>query len=159
MFEKALCCLSLLRPNGQDTRYCAFYWSGNKAGFSDGLHSTVGRINGGAYQLFLSHPVVVPCLRPFLPVENEEEQRDRFWLVLDRIERVLYIAPAQSAQHFLVCQWGVEPQAPQTLRVASRKELDRLVTEALQRWISPDIIEDWNCSPSLKAWLDQHIQC
>lgn len=140
--------------NGQ-ARFVAFYWgAGDEAYYNDGYISTQGEWD--AYLLFVNHPLVAPVLQAYHLDTTEEEATH--WLLLDREDRQIAVAPAQIAKLYVKGQWG-SPTAEQVI-VLDKEAWEQLVAEVVAsvKRISEDQIVTHMCKhqqkmQDLSAWL------
>jgi hypothetical protein len=144
-------------------RFVAFYWeAGDESYYDDGRVSGTGEWNG--YLTFVRHPAIEPTLRPYHLGDSETEAHH--WLLLDRQERALYVAPVRQANRFLHKQW---PQKTAGEPVAmSQEEMMQVVMNALntQNWQevqteinTEEIMRKMHAQAQLvqdmQTWLDQ----
>lgn len=155
----------LIRPEQELARHVAFYWvpGGDEGAFHDGRISQV-KINNNVYLAFVRHRAVAPHLRPYNLGASDTEADH--WLVLDREERKLYVAPVETAYLFLVQQWGLPLHEP-PLEVASIDDLQQLEALTMDHWtetitvFSYDqamrlVADEQNMRDTLITWLDLH---
>ncbi len=110
-------------------RFVAFYWmpAGDEAMYDDGRISADGHWD--AYLAFVQHSSVWPELRPY-NLGNSDQEAEH-WLLLDRQERVLSVAPEQAARRVLRQQWpAIITEHEQAL---TDEEWQRIVSEAMQK--------------------------
>ena len=109
-------------------RKVAFYWkAGDEAYYHDGYLST--QAEWDAYLLFVRHPLLVPELQGYNLGSSEEEATH--WLLLDRDDRQIVVAPAKVAQQQLLAQWGTP--TPEQVMVVESTAWDQLVAEITTR--------------------------
>jgi hypothetical protein len=141
-------------------RLVAFYWGGgDEAYYADGYQSACGEWD--AFLLFVEHPAVEPALAGYDLGSSEDEARH--WLILDREERHLSVAPVATAQRLLKAQWK-RPE-PEPVLVVDEEAWARLVAEIEERCaqITPQqimtaIATHQRLLKALRDWLDGLVQ-
>ncbi len=112
----------------ETARYVGFYWgAGDESYVNDGRYMTTGEWD--AFLLFVRHWSVEPHLRGYNLGSSEDEARH--WLILDREERQLIVAPVAIAQQVLQSQWK-QPEAEPVL-VVDEAEWEQLVQDLQAR--------------------------
>jgi len=108
-------------------RWVAFFWSpfGDEARCADGRVETDAK--WFAYHVFTESPAVMVALAPH--DLGSSETAATHWLLLDRGDRRLYVAPAASAAVFLSRQWMPRGELP-VAELPLSDELGDLVSEA-----------------------------
>lgn len=143
-------------------RLVSFHWEpvGDEAMYDDGVLS--GDAAWPAYLSYVQHPKVEPALRAYNLGSSECEARD--FLVLDRVERKLYVLPARQARELLHQQWLTRPDAPPTVDSieAVQALLENFTDEAGWEEVQVDMAEverrmqaQGQLLEALVAWLDQ----
>lgn len=108
----------------ETARYVGFYWGvGDESYVNDGRCMTTGEWD--AFLLFVRHRSVEWHLHGYDLGSSEDEARH--WLILDREERLLSVAPAVIAQQVLQGQWK-QPETEPVL-VVDEAEWAQLVQE------------------------------
>jgi hypothetical protein len=142
-----------------EARLVAFYWGGgDEAYYADGYRSACGEWD--AFLLFIEHPAVAPALQGYDFGSSEDEARH--WLILDREQRHLSVAPVATAQRLLKVQWK-RPE-PEPVLVVDEEAWARLVAEIEARaaQITPQQImaamqAHQQLLHELRAWLDRQL--
>ena len=135
-------------------RWVAFYVNADKVHYHDGSGFGIGDT-----RLFLAykrHPVIAPSLAGAHLGSAEEEPR--IWLLVDQMERLLYLAAPEPARKLLAEQW---PRSTKALEYTP-EELARLLAD-LEETSPPDWAErlDEALRESranyrlMQQWLDQ----
>jgi hypothetical protein len=146
-----------------EARWVAFHWEpcGDESFYDDGRTSGTG--SPWAYLAYVRHRAVAGSLAPFNLGSSDSEASE--WLVLDRAEQVLYVAPAQIARRFLVRQHPPLPQPPLAVGQATESILADLLD--LSRWrevqIDPAAVEramreEQQATAAMVAFLDEHLE-
>jgi hypothetical protein len=133
-------------------RHVGLYWGeGDEAYVDDGRSS--GTAAGHAFLLYVRHPIVEPALAS-VHLGSCDRPADH-WLLLDRQDRRLSVAPVAEARSFLFGQWP--PTEPVTLTDA---EWDAIV-EKLRSAPPPSgeeiaamIQKQRRLEKELRDWLD-----
>jgi hypothetical protein len=146
-----------------EARWVAFYWGpcGDESFYDDGRTSGTG--SSSAYQAYVWHPAVAPKVAVYNLGSSDFEAAE--WLVLDRIELVLHVAPARVAKRFLARQHpplsGRQPTPEEGLVSTLADLLDP------SRWrevpIDPAAVEramreERQAMTVMKAYLDEHVK-
>lgn len=144
-------------------RWVAIHWEpcGDESFYDDGRSSGTG--SPLAYQAFVRHPAVASEVAPFNFGSSDSEAAE--WLVLDRMEKAIYVAPASAAWRFLARQHPPLPErAPGSLQGAETSLADLL---DLSRWDECEIDqaaaeqamrEERQAIAKMVAFLDQHVK-
>jgi hypothetical protein len=135
-------------------RHIGIYWGcGDELYYDDGRSSGTG--NGHAFLLYVRHPIVEPALAG-VHLGSCDRPADH-WLLLDRQEKRLSVAPVAEARQFLFGQWP--PTEPMTL---TDEEWDAVV-ERLRSVPPPSgeqiaamIQQQRRVEMELRDWLDSH---
>lgn len=112
-------------------RWVAFYVSGEKIRYNDGVSGGTG--DTSLFLAYKRHPLIAPSLWGALLGSAEEEARH--WLVVDRQQLVLYLAASEDARRFLVEQW---PRSPGHPLEYIQEELGRLLDNLKEAASPPD---------------------
>lgn len=108
--------------------FVAFYWEpcGDELAWSDGQRSVVGA-SWYAWLSFLRHPAIALTLAAYNFGSSETEAD--YWLILDRLNRQIAVAPRRVAQQILAFQWPPAPpiEMPIVLDAEALAELLREV--------------------------------
>lgn len=147
-------------PNTRNACYLALWWEpcGDEVILSDGLLSYTGLCWG--YLAFVQHPLVQPHLAGINL--GSSECSAEFHLIIDLIERQVFIASRQEANRLLAAQW--EKGGCQETRLS-------LSPEDLQQWVEnlehqllrfpgrdelmAQMAEDEQHIAVLEKWLDE----
>lgn len=140
-----------------DARFLGVYLDCGKAQYSDGRLSAMAWWNGFAG--FASHPSARSVLRA-IPISDGDDGLAPSWLILDRRQRRLYVAPREQARRFLDKQW---PQGQGEVAVfwyESLEELMQLAEEAMRQHEAEQQRhqqEQQNALARLGMWLEIQI--
>lgn len=102
-------------------RWVAFYVSGDTVHYHDG--SGFGTGDTTLFLAYKRHPVIAPSLAGVSLGSADEEPRT--WLLIDQVERMLYLAAPEAARKLLVEQW---PRYTKAIEYTS-EELARLLAD------------------------------
>ena len=102
-------------------RWVAFYVSGEKVHYHDG--SSFGTGDTSLFLAYKRHPVIAPSLAG-VPLGSADEE-PRTWLLVDQVERILYLAAPEPARKLLMEQW---PRYSKALEYTP-EELARLLAD------------------------------
>jgi hypothetical protein len=141
-------------------RFVAFSWTpyGDEAEYTDGRYAGTGHWDG--FLAYIQHPTIAPKLRPFDFGSSEAEATHT--LLLDRDQRILYIAPAEKTDGLLRTQWP-EPTPVRMTKAALEKATReaRAKSHHAAQTITPDAImerlrQHHAVLREMQTWLDQH---
>lgn len=104
-----------------DARFLGVYLDCGKAQYTDGRLTATALWQG--FACFASHPYARSVLRA-CPVNDGEDSLAPSWLIVDRRQRRLYVAPNTQARRFLENQW---PQAPGEMAVFCYESIEELM--------------------------------
>jgi len=138
-------------------RMIAFYWgTGYKAYYDDGFLSAQAKRD--AFKVLVHHPLLALMLQKYHLGSIEEEAAH--WLLLDRDDHTLAVAPTRIAQQVLMSQW-VHKQPEQSIAVDSN-DWNQLATDVA---IKMERISQEQCAThlsthqqrvqSLAEWLER----
>lgn len=82
-------------------RWVAFYINAEKVHYHDG--SGFGTGDTSLFLAYKRHPVIAPSLAG-VPLGSADDE-PRIWLVVDQMERLLYLAAPEAARRHLSEQW------------------------------------------------------
>ena len=136
-------------------RWVAFYVSGDKVHYHDGSGFGIG--DTGLFLAYKRHPLIEPSLAGVHLGSADEEPRT--WLLVDQVERLLYLAAPEEARKLLAEQW---PRYTKALEYTP-EELARLLADLEETAPPPDWAErlDEALRESranyrlMQQWLDQ----
>jgi hypothetical protein len=167
MLEEAIGYGTTFMGNLPMMRYVAFYWErcGDEVIFDDGATSATG--NWHQFLLYVQHRRIRPHLRTYDFGSSEDEPVH--YLILDRDERKLFVAPTDLAGAFLQAQqmayWQQQPQKeePGPMVVNGLEDLMNLVKrsagwhpiEISQEQVAVAMQRDRALYVSLYEWLEQ----
>ena len=141
-----------------DAPFVAFYWEpcGDELAWRDGQRSVVGA-SWYAWLSFLRHPAIAPILVAYHFGSSETEADD--WLILDRLNRQIAVAPHRVAQQILAFQWPPAPPVEMPI-VLDAEALAELLREVKPFSIDPAAIDaalrrEQAQLQEMIAWLDQ----
>jgi hypothetical protein len=138
----------------RNARLVAFFWGGgDEVYYTDGHLTTCG--DWDAYLEFVHHPLVLPHLHRYNLGSSEEEATH--YLLLDREQRLLSVAPVVFAEQLLRQQWGPEPAQTEPL-IVTPEELGQLTQELTANRPTPEQItaywrEHRRLFGELQQWL------
>lgn len=125
--------LSLALGYSGGARWVAFYISADKVHYHDG--SGFGTGDTSLFLAYKRHPVIAPSLAS-VPLGSADDE-PRIWLLVDQVERLLYLAAPQEARKLLVEQW---PRYTAALEYTP-DELARLLADLEETAPPPDWAE------------------
>jgi hypothetical protein len=148
---------------GGKARWVAFHWEpcGDESVYDDGRTSGTG--SPWAYLAYVRHPAVAPKVAPYNLGSSDREAAE--WLVLDRTEQALHVAPALAARRFLVRQHPPLPQRPPTPGRGPESTIAELLD--LSRWrevraepatVERAMREEQQAIAGMVAFLDEHVK-
>ncbi len=175
-----------------DARYVAFYWQpvGDELMCDDGQVAADG--NWWAWIDFVNHPAVyhhllLPCPRcrgvgTTNQLENEpctvcdgagrlplnlgnSDEEATHWLILDRQERKLYVAPVATGRRFLQEQWPPPRELTPEEQASIFEAFQEAVAKLNREWQPPSdeklqaiLEESMQTCAEMKTWLDGQIE-
>ena len=135
-------------------RWVAFYVTADKVHYHDG--SGFGTGETSLFLAYKRHPVIAPSLAG-VPLGSADEE-PRAWLLVDQVERLLYLAAPEEARKLLSEQW---PRYTKALEYTP-EELARLLAD-LEETAPPadwaerlaEVLRESRANERLMlAWLD-----
>jgi len=139
-----------------NARSVAFYWgAGDEAYYDDGRLSN--QVDWDAYLMFVRHPLIVPELQEYNLGSSEEEATH--WLLLDRENGQITVAPVKLVRQQLLAQWGTPTH--EEMMVVDREAWDHFVAEVRasgprisQEQVFASLIQHLAQVQNLAAWLE-----
>ena len=175
-----------------DARFVAFYWSpaGDEVMYDDGWTSGDG--DWWSWLAYVDHPAVapylwLPCPRcrergttntlyndpcitcdgaGLLPLNlGSSDYNASEWLILDRQERKVLVAPVATARRFLEKQWPPLPELTPEAEEALSEAIQKAIKELSHMWQPPSneelqtrLLQTQQVFTEMVAWLDGQIK-